>query len=88
MGDNTEQQKKKRKSKWTTSYSNTSIPDAQERLGLRFRSFGSQAIPVVSMLDKARGGIEGLGMDDIQKVQEKVYDHMHVGPSYGVRSGL
>ncbi|KAF8538493.1 hypothetical protein BDD12DRAFT_152826 [Trichophaea hybrida] len=74
MGDNTEQQKKKRKSKWTTSYSNMSTSDAQKRLGFTFRTFGSQAIPVDRMLAEAKGGIEGLGMDATQKVKEKVYD--------------
>ncbi|KAA8897860.1 hypothetical protein FN846DRAFT_224806 [Sphaerosporella brunnea] len=76
MGDNTEQQAKKRKSKWSTPYSNMSLSNAQKRLGFTFRTFGAQAIQVDHMLAEAKGGIEGPEMDSIQKVKEKVYDVM------------
>ena len=75
MGCNTEQQKK-RKSKRSTSHSNIPIPDAQKRPGFSFKTFGSQEIPVDRMLTETRVGIEGLGMDAVQKTKEKVYDLM------------
>ncbi|KAF8534297.1 hypothetical protein BDD12DRAFT_896351 [Trichophaea hybrida] len=63
MGDdNTEQQKKKRKSKWNASYFNVSISDAQKRLGFMFRTFGSQAIPV----------------DHQREVYDLILDHLEI----------
>lgn len=67
------EQQQKRKP-WNTSYSRMTIAQAQNRLGFRFKTFESHAIPVDRMLAEAQGGIESLRMDAILKVKEKVYD--------------
>jgi hypothetical protein len=71
MGDNTEQQTKKRRSKWTTFYSNMTIPQAEKRLGFRLASI--KAISVDRMLANAKYSLGGCS-DAILKTKEKVYD--------------
>lgn len=70
MGDDNNNLKK-RKSKWTTSYSNMTIAQAEERLGFRIRSL--KGIPVQRMLANAN---EGESPDAILTTKEKVYDHI------------
>ena len=62
---------KKRKSKWTTSYSNMSIEDAEERLGVTMSSIRGNSIAVEDMLVQCAYAVE-----DISKSKEKVYDHI------------
>ena len=66
MGD--ENDTKKRKSKWTTSYSKMTIPEAEKRLGVEL---ALRAIPVKKMLE---GKNCLLGKDCISKVREEIYD--------------
>jgi hypothetical protein len=78
---------------WNISYPNMTIDAAYERLGFDFQDLVYQEIPADQMLEEARGGIEGFGIDDMQKVKERVYDQilyyldsegypMHGGPSF------
>lgn len=63
MGDDNTNTKKP-KSKWTTSYSNMSIKQAEDRLGFRLRSL--KETPVKAMLEHA----ERISLD---KTKEEVY---------------
>jgi hypothetical protein len=72
MDDDDEEQKPM----WNISYSNMTIDAAYERIGLNSNSFAYEEIRVDHMLKEAQGRIEGFGMDDIQKVKEKVYDRI------------
>lgn len=68
--DNTE---KRRKSKWTTSYSKMSQADAEKRLGLRFERLESQAILVETMLAEAEYKPEGEDLNATLETKEEVY---------------
>lgn len=70
--DNTEQQRKKRKSKWTTSYSNMSLLDTEGRLGFRIRDI--KTVPLTSVLTKANYALEG--DDSVLKTKEMVYEQI------------
>ena len=73
-GDNAGQANKKRKLKWSTSYSNMSLIDAEKRLGFMMEAFISTAIPVHKMLATAQQKFEGPGADTILNIKDKVYD--------------
>ncbi|KAF8532805.1 hypothetical protein BDD12DRAFT_809643 [Trichophaea hybrida] len=73
MGDDNTNQKK-RKSKWTTSYSNMSRLQAEKRLGFRIRSI--KAISVDRMLANAKYSLRGEYLDVILKTKERVYDNI------------
>ncbi|KAI5803265.1 hypothetical protein DFH27DRAFT_44381 [Peziza echinospora] len=62
---------KKRKSKWTTSYSNMSIKQAEKRLGFRFGSL--EAIPVGRMLANAN---KGENPDSMLETKGMVYEQL------------
>jgi hypothetical protein len=67
--DNTE--RKKRKSKWATSYSNMTGAQADERLGFRTRSL--KGISVSRMLANQKYMLEGEIPDSMLKTKEEVY---------------
>ncbi|KAL0633576.1 hypothetical protein Q9L58_007536 [Maublancomyces gigas] len=66
--DNTNQ--KKQKSKWATSYSKMTIPEAEDRLGIALALRGT---PVKTMLE---GKSINAGKEGILQVKEKVYDSL------------
>lgn len=70
MGDDntTEQQTKKRKSKWYVPYSEMSLLEAEDRLGIALALRGT---PVKTMLE---GKSINAGKEGILQVKEKVYD--------------
>ncbi|KAI5839542.1 hypothetical protein DFP73DRAFT_208344 [Morchella snyderi] len=71
MGDdNTEQQTRKRKSKWITSYSNMSMEDANKRLGFRMDTL--TGIPVERMLAEAQHRLEE-EKAFLKKIKKRVY---------------
>ncbi|KAF8541536.1 hypothetical protein BDD12DRAFT_803593 [Trichophaea hybrida] len=69
MGDDNTNQKPK----WTTSYSNMTIAQTEQRLGFRIRSL--KPIPVKTMIANAS---KDLGKDTqaIEQTKEKVYDRI------------
>jgi len=71
-GDNTEQQKKKRGSKWKHTYSEISTIDAERRLGVDMETLDNEAIPVSEMLAEAGYTIEE-NNEEIQEVKRQVY---------------
>ncbi|KAI5844493.1 hypothetical protein DFP73DRAFT_549515 [Morchella snyderi] len=70
MTDNNKNQK--RKAKWTTSYSNMSPLDAEDRLGFRMNTI--KAVSVQRMLRDANYTLEG--EDSILMTKEKVYNRI------------
>lgn len=70
MTDNTEQQTRKRKSKWITSYSNMSMEDANKRLGFRMDTL--TGIPVERMLAEAQHRLEE-EKAFLEKIKKRVY---------------
>jgi len=70
VGDDTSN--KKRKPKWTTSYSSMSLLDAEDRLGFRMSTI--RVVPVQNMLTEANYTLEG--EESILKTKEKVYDQI------------
>ncbi|KAH8148986.1 uncharacterized protein LAJ45_06961 [Morchella importuna] len=69
MGDeNTNMNQKKRKTKWTTSYSNMSIENSERRLGLRIFELLGRARPVEQIIC-LREGVKY----DVPGTKEKVY---------------
>ena len=73
--DNTNQ--KKRKSNWTTFYSNMTQLQANGRLGIRMGSLASSAIPASELLASLGYRPEEDGLDvNTMETREKVFDHM------------
>ncbi|KAL7270976.1 hypothetical protein RUND412_006303 [Rhizina undulata] len=63
---------RKLQSKWTTSYSDVTLIDAEQRLGFRFQTM--KVASVKNMLTEANYALEG---DDlVLKTKEKVYDEI------------
>ncbi|RPB26527.1 hypothetical protein L211DRAFT_820888, partial [Terfezia boudieri ATCC MYA-4762] len=71
-----EQQTKKRKPKWATSYSSMTTAQAEKRLGFRIGSLMLKAIPIETMLANAKYRIEEKHSEAILKTKEKVYDNV------------
>ena len=73
--DNTN--KKKRKSKWTSSYSSMTHLQADERLGIRIESLVPGEMEVSELLASLGYKPKEDGLDaDIMKTKEKVFDHI------------
>ncbi|KAA8898470.1 hypothetical protein FN846DRAFT_910065 [Sphaerosporella brunnea] len=71
MGDdNTE--RKKRKSKWTTSYSNMTMADSEKRLGIRIKNI--RGIPIENMLAEANYTMKEV--DWALNTRDKVYNQI------------
>ncbi|KAI5847314.1 hypothetical protein DFP73DRAFT_525641 [Morchella snyderi] len=79
MGDDNTNQKK-RKPKWTTSYSKMTIREAEKRLGIWLDSLNRDAVPVESMLvqRKSLATVES-GRDEIKKrVYDNIVEHLEI----------
>ncbi|PUU80207.1 hypothetical protein B9Z19DRAFT_1063653 [Tuber borchii] len=59
--------------KWQTSYSRIAQTDALERSGLDMQKFDQGSIPVRRMLSEAYCGIEGIRVNAVDAMKEKVY---------------
>ncbi|CUS10967.1 unnamed protein product [Tuber aestivum] len=65
-----------KQTKYQTAYSRVSMPDAQKRLGFRFRDFEEDGMPVSQMLAETKPQIEGLSNDQIQQIKQTVFNNM------------
>lgn len=73
MGDDNTNTKK-RKTKWITSYSSMTIPQAQERLGFRIRTIKTVSVDEMLADNKDMFGEDRL--DIILKTKQRIYDNV------------